>query len=115
MRVKKRIPDFCAISRRSIRRDFEYGKIYARGEKRREIANSPEINSERRIIFVGENSSYFKLRAFLLGRHVRLVEQSSVGGWVCEFVRDDDRQALNTAAGWSESKDRYLFDNVKFK
>lgn len=115
MRIKQRQPDFGAISRASIKRDFQRVQRYPEREKRREIANSPEINSERRIIFVGENSSYFKLRALLLGRHVRLVEQSSVGGWVCEFVRDDDRQALNAAAGWSESKDRYLFDNVKFK
>lgn len=37
------------------------------------------------------------------------------GGWVCEFVHEDDRRAINNAAGWSDSKKQYLFDFVKFK
>lgn len=34
---------------------------------------------------------------------------------VCEFVHDDDRKALNMAAGWSDNKKVYLLDGVKFK
>ena len=35
--------------------------------------------------------------------------------WYCEFVHDDDRKALNMAAGWSDNKKLYLLDCVKFK
>lgn len=112
MRTKKRIVDYGAISRRSIKSDF---KTYSEREKRPQIENPPEINAERRVLFVGENSSYYKLRSFLVGKLVRLVEESSVGGWVCEFVHDDDRRSINNAAGWSDRKKQYLLDCVKFK
>lgn len=56
-----------------------------------------------------------KLRSFIVGKLVRLVQKSSVGGWVCEFVHDDDRKAINHAAGWSDNKKQYLLDCVKFK
>lgn len=115
MRTKKRTPDFGAISRASIKRDFQRIQRYSKEEKRPQIENPPEINAERRVLFVGENSSYYKLRSFIVGKLVRLVQESSVGGWVCEFVHDDDRRAINNAAGWSDSKKQYLFDCVKFK
>lgn len=112
MRTRKKNTDFLAVSRRSIKRDF---KQYHEREKRPQIENSPEISSVRRIQFVGEHSSYYKLRSYLLGKLVRLVEQSSIGSWYCEFVHDEDRRALNHAAGWSNNKDRYLLDAVRFK
>lgn len=115
MRTKKRTPDFGAISRASIKRDFQRVQRYPKEEKRPQIENPPEINAERRVLFVGENSSYYKLRSFIVGKLVRLVQESSVGGWVCEFVHDDDRRAINNAAGWSDSKKQYLLDCVKFK
>ena len=115
MRTKKRTPDYGAISRQSIKNDFRRAQTYPAREKRQQIENPPEINSERRVLFVGENSSYYKLRSYLVGKLVRLIEQSSVGGWVCEFVHDDDRKAINHAAGWSELKNTYLLDCVKFK
>lgn len=115
MRTKKRTPDFGAISRASIKRDFQRVQRYPKEKKRPQIENPPEINAERRVLFVGENSSYYKLRSFIVGKLVRLVQESSVGGWVCEFVHDDDRRAINNAAGWSDSKKQYLFDCVKFK
>lgn len=115
MRTKQRTPDYGAISRRSIKNDFIRVQTYPKREKRPQIENPPEINAERRVLFVGENSSYYKLRSFIVGKLVRLVQKSSVGGWVCEFVYDDDRKAINHAAGWSDMKKEYLLDGVKFK
>lgn len=115
MRTKQKTPDYGAISRRSTKRDCKRVQMYPERGKRPQIEKSPEINSERRVLFVGENSSYYKLRSYLVGKLVRLIEQSSVGGWVCEFVHDDDRKAINHAAGWSELKNTYLLDCVKFK
>lgn len=115
MRTKQRTPDYGAISRRSIQNDFKRVQRYPEREKRPQIENLPEINAERRVLFVGENSGYYKLRSFIVGKLVRLVLKSSVGGWVCEFVHDDDRKAINHAAGWSDNKKQYLLDCVKFK
>lgn len=115
MRTKKRTPDYGAISRRSIQNDFKRVQSTRKGRNARKSKNPPEINAERRVLFVGENSSYYKLRSFIVGKLVRLVQKSSVGGWVCEFVHDDDRKAINHAAGWSDNKKQYLLDCVKFK
>lgn len=115
MRTKKKDTDYSAISRRSVKRDFKMIPTYYRTEKRPQIENSPEISSLRRIQLVGEHSSYYKLRSYLVGKLVRLVEQTSIGAWYCEFVYDEDRKALNRAAGWSDNKDRYLLDSVRFR
>lgn len=115
MRTKKREPDFRAISKRSMQRDFQRVQRYTPREKRPETEDLPEINAERRIMFVGEKSVYYRWRSFLIGKLVRVIERSSVGGWKCEFVHDDDRKALNRAAGWSDNKNQYLFDCIKFK
>lgn len=115
MRVKKRQPDYGAISRSSIKRDFQRVPTYPKEEKRREIENLPKINAERRVIFVA--GEYAKYARYIVGKLVRLKEKSNVGGssWYCEFVHDDDRKALNTAAGWSDNKREYLFEGLKFK
>lgn len=115
MRTTKRQSDFSAVSRRSIQKDFQRVQSYAREVKRREIEDLPEINSERRAVFVGKNSEYYQHRACILGKLFRLVERAGVGGWICEFVHDEDRQVLNAAAGWTDNKTRYLLDGVKFK
>lgn len=119
MRMNKRT-DYAEISRRSIQRDFQrpayrqyVGKHDTVSEKH-EQNEPPKENAERRIIFVCEQSSYYKYRSYIVGKLVRLVEQAQSGGWFCEFVHDEDRQALNKAAGWSE-KQQYLFDCVKYK
>lgn len=114
MRIeKKRKSDFLTDSRRSIQKDFQRT---AERRKPPEIENLPKINAERRIAFVGEKSEYFRFRSYLVGKKVRLVRKSSVGGgWVCEFIHDDDRKALNRVGGWSDNKKQYLFDCVKFK
>lgn len=115
MRTKKPTTDFRAISRRSMQREFKRVQTYPQTEKRRESEDLPRINAERRVAFVGEGSNYYKYRQFIVGKLVRLIRQSSVGGWVCQFVHDDDRMALNNAAGWSDAKDEYLFDDIKLK
>lgn len=113
MRIeRKQKSDFLTDSRRSIQKDFQR---YTRKEKAPEIEDLPKINAERRIIFVGEKSEYFRFRSYIVGKKVRLIRESSVGGWVCEFVHDDDRKALNRAGGWSDNKKQYLFDCIKFK
>ena len=116
MRTKKREPDYGAISRRSMQKDFTPVHRYPPKEKSPQIENSPEINSERRVIFVGENSWYYKYRSFIVGKLFRLVGRSNnTGGWICEYIHDEDRRAINSAAGWSNNKTQYLLEGVKFK
>lgn len=113
MRFKEK-PDYRAISRQSIQKDMQREK--SRGEPQKPQKNEePQSNSTRRIAFVGENSSYYKFRQYIVGRLVRLIEKGTYGGWVCEFVHDEDSKALNHYAGWSDSKKQYLFDCIKFK
>lgn len=114
MRTKQRTPDYGEISRRSIRSDFKRVQRYTRKGKRPEIENPPEPNAERRVLFVSENSSYYRYRYFFVGKLVRLIKKSDVGGWIVEFVHDDERKAINHAAGWSNDKKQYLLDCVKF-
>ena len=117
MRTKKRTPDFGAISRSSIKKDFQRVQIYPAEEKRPQIEELPKINAERRIIHISEVSGYAKFARYIVGKLVRLKEKANVGGnsWYCEFVYDDDRKALNMAAGWSDNKKLYLLDGIKFK
>ena len=115
MRTRKRISDYGAISRRSIQNDFKYMQRHTEREKRPQIETQPETNAERRVLFVGENSGYYKYRSYIVGKLVRLVQKTSFGGWFCEFVYEDDRKAINHAAGWSDDKKQYLLDCVKFK
>lgn len=116
MRTKKRTPDFRAISRSSIKKDFQRER-YPTEEKRPQIKELPKINTERRVIHISDVSGYAKFARYIVGKLVRLKEKANVGGnsWYCEFVHDDDRKALNMAAGWSDNKKMYLFDGVKFK
>lgn len=117
MRTKKRTPDFGAISKRSIKRDFQRVQTYPTEQKSPQIEELPKINAERRIIHISETSGYAKFAQFIVGKLVRLKEKANLGGnsWYCEFVHDDDRKALNMAAGWSDNKRQYLFDGIKFK
>jgi hypothetical protein len=117
MRIKKRTPDYGAISRSSIKRDFQRVQRYPKEEKRPEIEELPKINAERRIIHISETSAYAKFARFIVDKLIRIREKANVGGnsWYCEFVHDDDRKALNMAAGWSDNKREYLFDGIKFK
>lgn len=117
MRTRKRETDYGAISRSSVKRDFQMVQRYPAEEKRPQIEELPKINAERRIIHISEVSGYAKFARYIVGKLVRLKEKANVGGnsWYCEFVHDDDRKALNMAAGWSDNKKLYLLDGIKFK
>lgn len=117
MRTKKRTPrfwgNFPVVNQKRL---SESTKIPRRG-KRPQIEEMPKINAERRIIHISEVSGYAKFARYIVGKLVRLKEKANVGGnsWYCEFVHDDDRKALNMAAGWSDNKKLYLLDGIKFK
>lgn len=117
MRTKKRTPDFGAISRSSIKKDFHRLQRCHTEGKRPQIEELPKINAERRVIHISEVSGYAKFARYIVGKLVRLKEKANVGGnsWYCEFVHDDDRKALNMAAGWSDNKKLYLLDGIKLK
>lgn len=106
--------DYAEASRRSIQRDFQRPQ-YRENKKRLESNATPKQGAERRIAFVGENSSYYKYRHLIIGKAVRVLEAGNIGGWICEFIHDADRMALNKYADWSSEKKQYLFDSVKFK
>lgn len=117
MRIKKKTTNFGAISRLSVKRDFKRVQTYPAEGKVPQIEELPKINAERRIIHISETSGYAKFARYIVGKLVRLKEKANIGdnSWYCEFVYDDDRRALNVAAGWSDNKREYLFDGVKFK
>ena len=98
------------------RQSNEISKGY-RDTPKRKNARKSKINAERRVIHVSETSGYAKFARYIVGKLVRLKEKANIGGnsWYCEFVHDDDRRALNLAAGWSDNKREYLFDGVRFK
>lgn len=100
--------DYWRAARQSILKDF--GGRYERKEPQRP---APKDDDTRRIVSVGERSSYFRYRSYIVGRLVRVKSKADTGGWICEFVREADRKALNAAAGWTMKRE-YLFDCVKF-
>lgn len=126
MRIgNKRKPDYEAISRRSIKKDFYPERIYLTQKKTPETRKKPEINFPKetpddvhRIIAISPACPYAKWARYFVGKLVRLVQARGMGdsttGWY-EFVHDDDRVALNAAAGWSDSKKQYLLERPKFK
>ena len=128
MRVgNKKKPDFEAISRRSIKRDFYPERIYLDKRKTPENENSVEITMPKpapaegrafRITNINPVCEYAKYARFFVGRLVRLKRKTGVGdsttGWY-EFLHEKDRAALNQAAGWSDKKKEYLLERPKLK
>ena len=102
MRTKKRTPDYGAISRRSIQNDFKRVQRYPKREKRPQIENQPEINAERRVLFVSENSAYYRYRSFFVGKLVRLIKQSNVGGWICLRRRPESDKSCRRMVGYEK-------------
>lgn len=78
MRTKKRTPDFGAISRSSIKKDFQRVQRYPAEEKRPQIEELPKINAERRIIHISEVSGYAKFARYIVGKLVRLKEKRTL-------------------------------------
>lgn len=101
------------ISRKSMQKDFnQFGR---KPEKKIEVQQPPEEGAQRRIAAISEKSEYYKYSKFIVGNVVRLIRKSLFGGWICEFVFDEDRVKLNKAAGWSDKKKEYTLDGLKFK
>ena len=132
MRTKKKV-DYGAISKRSVRKDFFPEEIHIQKEKTPEKRNLPKITETEkvqqleqyeaadtpcRISNINPNCQYAKYAKFFVGKLVKLVNKTGVGdsttGWY-EFLFDEDRKALNEAAGWSDRKNRYLLERPKLK
>lgn len=101
--------DYSEIVRRSIRRDFAKANFKRNGR----VPKTPHPKDTKRVVDLNELSGYAKFRRYIVGRLVRIVEKGLNGCWV-EFVRDQDREALNRAAGWTKEKCRFLLDGAKF-
>lgn len=103
-----RFSNLATASKRSIKKDLI---IARKGEKK----SAESINGKnKRIKEVLPTSSYYKYSRYIVGRLVRITGKGLCGN-VCEFVHDEDRQALNNAAGWSDRKKEYIFDSVIYK
>lgn len=102
--------NFEDIVRRSIRKDFANAHFRKMGTQ----VKTPHPINTRRIGDVLEHLDYYKFRRFLVGKLIRIIQESASGGKWVEFVNDSDRQALNNAAGWSDNKRQYLLNAVKF-
>lgn len=121
---KNKRTDFGEISRRSVARDFYPERIYIREKKIAQNENSHKITCNKpetdakRILSINPICEYARYARYFVGKLVRLVNHSGVGdsttGWY-EFVHDEDRLALNAAAGWSENKKMYLLERPKFR
>lgn len=92
--------------RSSVGRDFRNANFKAKQVPESHIRRVSELNAA---------SSYAPYKNLVIGKLVRLISSGTYGGMWVEFVYDEDRQALNRAAGWSDEKRKYLLDGVKFK
>lgn len=114
MRLNKRRTDYGEISRRSIAEDFYSEGMYGKRKITPEKRNSDEI----RIIKINPICQYAQYSRYLVGKLMRLVKKDgiwdSTTGWY-EFIRDEDRRALNDAAGWSDNKREYYLENPTTK
>lgn len=96
--------------RKSMRRDFANANFKKLGQQ----VKTPHPLNTKRITGIREQCDYFKYSRYLLNKLVRILEETNTGGKWVEFVNDNDRKALNNAAGWSDSKNRYLLYAVIF-
>lgn len=96
------------LVRRSIRKDFAGANFKRKGRAPR----TPHPKNTKRVLSLTDESGYAKYRRLIVGRLVRIVEDTPAGKWI-EFVREPDRDALNAAAGW-KGKKRFLLDGAKF-
>lgn len=107
---------FADVSNKSVKDDFKkFTKKVPISKPEKKV--EAQEGAEKRIIHISENGSYSKFAKYIVGKLVRLVRKGGFGQntWFCEFVFDDDRKALNRAAGWSDNKKEYLLDGLKFK
>lgn len=115
MRINKRT-DYEKISRRSIQRDFSHNYIRQERKPQNEIQEHPDGNKKYRITAINTSCQYAKYARFMVGKLVICVESQGSGttGWY-QFVFDEDRVKLNSAAQWSDNKNRYFLESPKLK
>lgn len=114
-RVSKSNSYYGEIAKASVKKDFQKSQKKPEPVKIR-VDDPPAEDAQRRIIQIKENGEYSKYARFIVGKLVKLKRKSMFGNsWYCEFVFEEDRKALNRAAGWSDNKKEYLFDGLKFK
>ncbi len=102
--------DYTETIRRSVKRDFAKANFKRLGQS----PKAPRHKHVRRVVSMTDSSGYAKFRRLVVGRLVRILARWDGGGWLVQFVKDRDRRALNRAAGWSNEKEVYLLDGVKF-
>lgn len=115
MRVKGKT-DYSAISRQSVQKDFQKQRIHPERNKSPQIKDIAKIKDPR-IAEINEGCQYAKFARFLVGKAVKCVEskgEHTTSGWY-KFIFDDDRKALNRAAGWSDNKKIYLLERPKLR
>ena len=100
--------DYNELIRKSIRKDFNKANFKRNGR----VPKIPHPTNTKRIISVA--GEYYRYRKYLIGKLVRFVKIGYGNNAWYEFVNEDDRIAINNAAGWSNNKRIYLLDNVKF-
>lgn len=102
--------DYNELVRKSIRKDFAKANFKRNGRAPR----VPHPKNTKRVVEITKASSYYEYRKFILGKIVRILRPTVVGGVWIEFVRDADRDALNKAAGWKDKRE-FLLNGVKFE
>lgn len=97
--------------RRSIKRDFANANFKRLGHAPKE----PRPLNQKRVKSINEKCEYYKYRKYFIGKLIRIVDGGGQNGTWVEFVRDFDRQKLNKAAGWSDTKKWYLLHGARFE
>lgn len=110
MRVKK--TDFREVSKNSMNRDFNRNKRESETRKR-----DKRDDTVKRISEINPSSFYAKFSRYLVGKKVKIhyAHPDSGNKVMVSFIFEEDRQALNKAADWSNEKTEYLLDGVKFR
>lgn len=109
MRTNSR-EDYGVISRRSIRDDFQPSVIKPILHK---IASFPRISR------LSPKCEYIRYERFFSGKQVKktadsVSDRAEGSGWY-QFIHEEDRLALNRAAGYSDKKRLYLLHKPVLK
>lgn len=102
--------DWNEVVRTSIRKDFANANFKRQGK----APKTPHPKNTKRVLAINEQCEYYRFKKYLVGRLVRIIKNRDGGNVWIEFVNDEDRKALNNAAGWSDSKNQYLLYGPKF-
>ena len=102
--------DWNEVVRRSIRMDFANANFKRYGN----APKTPHPVNTKRVLAINEQCEYYRFKKHFVGHLVRIVSKRDCGNVWVEFVNDEDRKALNNAAGWSDYKSQYLLYGPKF-